>query len=260
MRFGLLVTVMQLALPACGGDGSPAPRPCAPLAGAARPIALGTVLGAGRHADGTIYVADREGAELRAFVTEAGALRRRRVAGTGELGAMTYLVSVHDEPAFTLKIVGGASPRMGVIRGHFTGRDFEIGQQGDVLEVLDASALSGLPIVNLPGEAVVEYAFALPDGRHLVVLRPLDDWSYDDFRLFLGAPERLTEREVSSVMRARDGGTTDIDFVIDGRVARAHFPAPRPDAPAATLTDAGDTVTLTAIDAATASADTYYCR
>jgi hypothetical protein len=90
----------------------------------------------------------------------------------------------------------------------------------------------------------VEYAAEIPDGRRLVVTRPQDDWGYDDFRLFLGPPERVEERKVNSVQRARDGGTTTISFQIEGAAAEAFIPAPQNVNEPATLKYAGQTFTM----------------
>ena len=255
----LLAAVLSMA---CGA-GSGNPTQCNPLGSSAATIQLGTVIGAGKHADGTIYVADRLGDDSRVFVSSGTTLQRRRIAGSGQLGSTAYVFTISDEPAFILKIEvsSGSASRMGVIRGAFAGRDFEIGQQGDVLEVLPADAVAGMTVANLPGEVFVEYAASLPDGRHLVVVRPNDDWTYEDFRLFLGTPERMLERHVLSVSRGRDGGTTHIDFVEDGATVQAYFPSPigGPSYPPPSLTEGDRQSVLTLLGSDAAPAHTYFC-
>jgi hypothetical protein len=151
---------------------------------------------------------------------------------------------------------------MGVVRGTFTDRDFVIGQQGDVLQVVGADAIASLAIKDLPRTIYVEYFAHLPDARELVVTRPENDWMYSDFRLFLGTSDRMVERRVKDVSRARDGGTTSIVFVLDGDEATAFFPSPTDTAgAAATLTEGGQTLALATEAAGTAPVGfMFLCR
>jgi hypothetical protein len=75
------------------------------------------------------------------------------------------------------------------------------GREGEELTVLAAGAIAGMPLRNLPGDVVVEYTVALSDGDVMLVTCPRDDWSYKDFRLFLGSMGAVAERRVSNVIR-----------------------------------------------------------
>ena len=205
---------------------------CDPLAPHTLPIALDTVLGVGKHADGTLYVLEQHaGSELRAFVSASGTLQRKRVGGSGETndpGRTTYVVTAGEAPdLFTLQveIATGGDKRMAVLRGASAGKGFTIGQQGDILTVLAPESLTGVPLANLPGTTVIEYQAQLQDGRRMLVTRPQDDWTYNDFRLFLGAPAQVAERRVTNVSRARSGPTT-ITFLLDMQAADVHFDSP----------------------------------
>jgi len=255
-----------------GGQGAAGDVPCTPFGDTfPAPIALGTVLGIGRHADGTVYVLDETSTGYRAFVSGYGlafsdpvTLYRKEISGSGS-GARDaghwYVVTVLDPGApFALKVddTSGAL-RMGVVRGTFSDRDFVIGETGDVLTVQTAEEIAGLAVRDLPDGDVVEYGAALPDGRDLAVIRPAHDWSYEDFRLFLGDNKQMVERPVLSVDRARDGGTTTIVFTLDGARATAYFPAPISGA-GASLTTTGATVPLTIAPAGSAPVTlTYLC-
>jgi hypothetical protein len=239
-----LATTLALLATACGSDE---PVVCDPLLAQPQPIALGAVLGAGRDPAGVLYVVDTTATdEHRLFVQDAAGLARQRIAGSGEttdVGGTSYTFAVTDiDPPLHLKIevsTAGAV-RMGVVRGPFDERGFTIGAQGDVLVVVEPAAVQGLPLRNLDGAMTVEYVAELEDGRQLIVVRPTDDWNYDDFRVFLGPPEGLLERKVHSVLRARDGGTTHILFDLDGTEADALFPAtvgPRSEASIKTKDD-----------------------
>ena len=244
-----LISALFVALltAACGSDG---PAPCDPLAGAESPITLATLIGAGRHPDGTTYLLDKAGSDYRVFVGSGLELRRKRVAGSGEFtveGGTAVTVSVTEaEPPFRLKVeMTAGSSRMGVLRGMTDVRDFVIGQQGDPLSPLTVAEVQLLQLHNLGGGVFVEYAADIVNGQRLVVTRPQDDWGYEDFRLFLGPPERVEERKVSSVQRARDGGTTTISFQIEGAAAEAFIPAPQNVGEPATLKYSGQTFTMT---------------
>jgi len=235
--------------------------PCDPFAASEQPIVLGTVLGAGRDAAGTIYVVNAKG---QVFISVDGVLIRQRVAGSGTgPDFWVYSLADHTPP---LTVQGNPQPdgslRMGIFTGAMTTKTFVIGEQGEELTVLDAADVAALPVRDLPGEVVLEYAAALPDGRQLVVTRPRDDMSYTDFRLFLGDGGQLSERKVVQVQRFKDGGSTLIVFVLDRVPATASFPVEFADggfAPGpASLETPADTLPLTRLSAAPAGA-TYLC-
>jgi hypothetical protein len=239
---------------------------CDPFAARHLPIAIGTVIAVGESSAGLIYAVDQVDSSQRVFVSDAsGTLVRQRIAGSGT-GPDFFVFDISDhDPAFVLQIdipVGGTM-RMGVFNGTLTdSKTFVIGQQGEELTVLPAEVIASTPVRNLPGDVVVEYAAALADGDIMVVTRPRDDWSYEDFRLFLGPMGAVAERKVGNVVRARDGGSTTITFDLDDSSAVASFPvvfadggfAPGP----ATLTVGGNTTSLTRQGAQPAGA-TYLC-
>src|SRR5688500_1423396 len=78
------------------GDPSVAPETsaCEPLVSVEAPIELGTIIGIGEAADGTVYLMDQLAPSLRVFVSSGGELRRTLVSGEGFLtgdGVETYL-------------------------------------------------------------------------------------------------------------------------------------------------------------------------
>jgi hypothetical protein len=72
---------------------------------------------------------------------------------------------------------------------------------------------------NTTPSSVVEYVATLADGRFVVVTRLEKDWDYGDFRIFVGPVNALAECPVGSVERARDGGSTTIEFTLAGEDA-----------------------------------------
>jgi hypothetical protein len=103
-------------------------------------------------------------------------------------------------------------------------KTFTIGQQGSVLTLVPASQIANLLVANIPARTFIEYNATLSDGRALLVVRPSDDWTYQDFRVFFGATDHMAERPVGQVVRYTDGGSTTINFTIDGVAAVASFP------------------------------------
>jgi hypothetical protein len=200
---------------------------CDPLAARPQAITLGTVLGIGKDAGGTLYVlAKRTDSDYLVFVSAGATLQRQRVSGTGEVnqdGVMITSVSAGEGAAqFTLQLeVRGNEKRMGLLRGASAGKGFDVGQ-GETLQVVGTDALAGLTLANLPGTIVIEYQAQLADGRRVLVTRPQDDWSYGDFRLYLGSAAEVAERRVSNVERTRSG-TTTITFTLDFQAASVHF-------------------------------------
>jgi len=84
------------------------------------------------------------------------------------------------------------------------------------------------------------YVTGVPDGHTLeyvardtetksklfVVHRAEERRGYDPFRLYVGAEAQLVEAQIQRVVRYRDGGTIDIDYILAGNHGRLHFPAP----------------------------------
>jgi len=206
---------------------------CNPFQPPTKPITLTNVLGAGRDTDGTLYVVDQPqpGGE-RVFVSSGTTLQRQRGAGAGTEssgnGVVSYTFTITDRtPPFMLKLETDANgpTAMGVLQDPpLDIKTFTIGQQGSVLTLVPASQVAALPVANIPAETFVEYNATLPDGRALLVVRPSDDWTYQDFRVFFGAPDHMAERSVDQVVRYKDGGSTTINFTIDGAAAVASFP------------------------------------
>jgi hypothetical protein len=201
-----------------------APSACDPFAPSPQPISLGTVIAAGRTAVGTTYVVDKIGYDNRVFVSNGGVLERQRIAGSGSSPTFYVFTVLDHSPAFTLQVdVGPNGPTaMGVLEGPppADSKTIVIGQQGEKLSLLAPSDVASMPVRNLPGAKYLEYNARLADGRAMVVVRPNDDWTYTDFRVFFGQPPNLSERTVQTVTRGSD---TYIVFDLDGAQATALF-------------------------------------
>jgi hypothetical protein len=210
---------------ACADEPTGTPSACDPFAPSPKPISLGTVVAAGKSVAGIIYVVDKVGYDNHVFVSNGGVLERQRIAGAGS-GPTFYVFSIVDHsPPFTLQIeVGPSGPptAMGVLEGPppSDSKTIVIGQQGEKLTLLATADVASMPVRNLLGTQVLEYNARLDDGRAMVVVRPKDDWTYADFRVFFGQPPNLSERAVQNVSRGSD---TWIVFDLDGAQATALF-------------------------------------
>lgn len=199
------------------------PTACDPLAIETEPVTLGTVLAAGRAADGTLYVASGNAALgiERVFVSEAGALQRRAVLGSGSNGASAsdgdYTGSFEDgKMQSRLVIKRRANAVVGMALVHDADRSFfdALSSQAERLTIVAASGLQGMTVKNIPGMITVEIVADAPDGSQLVLTRPTVDWSYEDFHFYYGQAGKLIERKIKNASRGSD---TSLTFVVDGQ-------------------------------------------
>lgn len=216
--------------PGCGGS-STQEKVCDPFAAVTLPLVPGTFVAAGTDADRIVYAIDEAPAPARErlFVSQATVLNRRAVSGSGEVGGTGpggYLVltsrGADDASTINVAVEFGATgaSKMGLLRGPLATKSFTIGSVGEVLTLVDAAAIAGYTKVNLPGTFSVEHAATLSDGRVLVVTSPDVDGSYEQFRVFFGAPDHVRERPLGTVTR---GSYTVVTFSVDGQQGTATF-------------------------------------
>lgn len=91
--------------------------------------------------------------------------------------------------------------------------------------VIDSASLAFKEVTTiegLPEGMYVEYLGRLPQSDKLFcIFRPREEWDYHDFSLVIGTHgSALRKIEITSVVRYRDGGTTDIE----SGIGRFHFP------------------------------------
>lgn len=226
LRGRTLSLALAVASAACSSSsssgGSAAAHSCDPLAPPA--TSLSDVLGVGQDAQGTLYVADSPAGvtEPRVFVSGAGKLVRQHVLGSGESGggksggADEYTLSfapagadASAARALLLAMQGGTASQMAL--GPADSKSFIGGPGETTLKVVSESAVSGLPIVNLPG--VVDYVADVSDGTSIVVTSPMDLSSSADFHLFYGHADAMQERAIVSFNQALSGYPT-IGFTV----------------------------------------------
>ncbi len=238
--------MLALALVGCDPKREGEAQPCDPFE-RARPIELRELRGIGRDAEGVVYVVDQaESTGDRVYVSTGGALERQPFNlgshdDDGPSGEQ-FIYLLEATPSLVLQIlVPPAAPiRMGVAAGEL--RFFEIGVEGEELEILAAADIADMPVRDLDVEIFVEYIARTHDDRILLVTRPDDGWDYSDFRLYLGSEDAVEERVVFDVGRELDGGTTTIELEIDGVPATAYFPSPYHDLPWTLTVDGAETM------------------
>jgi hypothetical protein len=255
MRTLLHLSVLAiLGLPAIAGctetsSSSTGQVACEPLAAVEQPIALGKVLAVGMDDAGTLYLVDQVGYENRVFQSNGTELRLTRQLGSGsgtQADGSTFMSFLFESPVDGATHTLAVDIAAGVVRMAYAASEvpkavfdstLAVGQE---LLILDETALQELTLRNLPGEIVVEYNALTSDGDRIVVTRPRDAWTYEDFRLFYGEGDTLSECVVIETTRAKDGGTTWIRFELAGVEVTALFPASivgTPDPPTLTTAD-----------------------
>ena len=242
--------------PADAAAADAGPAACDPLAAKAQPIALATVTAVGQATDGTLYVAasiqGKDAADIQVFVSSDGTLQRQRELGSGSSGDADadLTISFERDPTPNRLVI---KRRGGIIVGIALGNDQDrtsydnLSSAATQLTVVAPSRIDGMPVRNLPGETVLEYATHVSDGSQLVVTRPRDDWTDKSVRVFYGRAPTLTERAFGPVGFSR-GSSTWLNFEVDGAdytaVLTSSLSAPGPS----TLTTPTGMLTITQDD------------
>jgi hypothetical protein len=212
--------------------GSQDVGPCDPLQSRQVPIELEHPIAVGREADGTLYVVDRVGGDSRSFAGINDVLQRGTDAHTAQ-SDRAYLWSYFtagdrrgllriDRDAWHSGRLGPqhfSMARLGVVDRDATAPLHMC--QGHLLEILSPEAVEGWEIRNREEEIRVEYVAEAPNDRLLLVTSANH---LSMVRVFFGPKHRVDERELTTFARARDGGTTDVHFIVDGEEGHARFP------------------------------------
>lgn len=212
---------------------------------------LGTVLGVGKDADGTTYLADTVTSPIvtgRVFVSQGRFLFRKRLLGSGSNGDSDYTLTFDDDSGGAALLIhreNGKATAMAL--GPTNSRGF-IGDPGAVttnLTVEDESVLSAFTLRNLPGDVTIENVADVEDGSEIVVTHPAVDYEYTDFRLFYGRAPKLAERHVTNTSRGKSGSTV-MTFVVGTATYTLNLPWVTVTTPDGGITGGPDVGTLDA--------------
>jgi hypothetical protein len=202
------------------GDASRATAtPCDPLA--AKPLTLGTVVGVGKDAAGTLYVDSSHGV----FVVDNGSTKliRQHVTGSGSSGT-TELLFTFEAPgadistAQQLLVETTGSPAMATAMalGPTSSKAFlnQAPAGTTALTVVDASTVSGLAVVNTPN--AISYLADVSNGDVILATVPLnDDETSSDggLAIFYGPPDAVAQRTITGFEETLSGNGT-VTFLV----------------------------------------------
>ncbi len=213
--------------------------PCDPFKVYDVPLKLEHPIAVGRDKDGVMYVADRAGRDGYGFIGRDGTLERVLGGGGGSASASLLWTSfgTHDV-SILLRIDRKAFHAGRVGPQHFSmgKRKLEAGDkkrsatssfaqsmcERELLEILPPEVIEGWTIKNHRWTPLMERGVRMPDGRLLVVTRT--GQGFDHIRVFFGPEDNVEERGLTTFGREKDGGTTHVKFLVDGKPAYAYFP------------------------------------
>jgi hypothetical protein len=223
---GRLLTALLAGavLMACGSNStSPsAETTCDPLA--THPTTLATILGVGKDAAGTLYVADQgavaaEPSIVRVFVASDGSLVRQDVIGSGSSNGQDIETFENPDGStgprdLAMQIAGGKATSMtlgpeGSAKSRLEGVD---AGAAAALTLVGPTAVKGMVAIDLPG--AVNYVADASNGEAIVVTAPLeDDQGSAALHLFYGTPGAMIERPIVSFDQSLSGYPT-IGFTV----------------------------------------------
>ncbi len=224
--------------------GPPAAGPCDPLSSEPRPVDLDGPLAVARARDGRYYVVDRVGTtDSRSFLGRDGVLWRQGDVHSGEVSREHVLYGAQVDGSWLRLVVDRAAS----LRGTIARRDWSMAlvppendlgagknhrqRIGETLRPMKENAVHGWTIIDrAPPRIGVQYLARTSDDRWLIVTMP-EPLGFDHLRLYFGPREAVRERRLVRYRRQRDGGTTRIDFDVDGLEMQAHFPVRCGDPP-----------------------------
>ena len=203
---------------------------CDPLQTVTTPVTLGQVVGIGKDQEGTVYLVDEApNVGQRLFVSMGSVLVRQPVGGIGSVGdtdgGMLIVVGGGDAASpLSIEVrtdAAGHATAMGIFKGLLATKFFDLGSEGESLQLLTTDAISEFTLQNLPGTLTFERMGTLADGRELIVTTPDVDATENDVRVFFGTPSELKERRVTPTVQPMS--YTTLTFDLDGRQAVATF-------------------------------------
>lgn len=221
MRTMLCVCLIILGGCSSSSDGSAssssAAHVCTPLAGSSDPVELGTIVGAGRAADGTIYLVDRDAKRfVRVFIGSGKVLAQQPNAGAAE-SANNITIMVGTELAQTgvlwVDLANGTAAQMGYTAGAATTTKAQT--SGGELTLLAPGELTGLTAENPLPPSVVWDSVSDDGTKHIVVLQSAVD--ENERTLFYGTADHMTEYAIvdeSSGLSPQS--STELTFDING--------------------------------------------
>jgi hypothetical protein len=193
--------------------------PCDPLA--PTPLTLGTVIGVGKDAAGTLYVDTSHGV----FVAGSTTLVRQHVIGTGSSGTTEFLFSFEAPGAdastaqqLLVETTGSPPTATAMALGPTSSRAFLNQSPAGTtpLTLVDASTVADLPVVNTPN--VISYLADVANGDVILATVPMNDdetSSSGGLAIFYGPPSAVARRTITAFEETLSGNGS-VTFLVDG--------------------------------------------
>lgn len=225
---------------------------CGELAGSAYvPAALAEMLCIAKDPQGSLYVVDKQDGNLRCFISSNDTLYRTNVTGGSTRGDKYYSLSLDSGRQFLFCNISGKwdNAYLGT-----TGRcqkcdsilSSQIAERSKSTESIDTgwihvckyldagnenflalstaekSDVNNFAIRNFSPGTTIEYLAQLDDGQVLLVSRETNDWK-GSVAVHYGKKDDLQKRAMTRFLRASDGGSTWIDFIVGDKKMSAFF-------------------------------------
>ncbi len=261
--------------------------PCSELAGSQYvPATLDTILCAGADTSGILYVIDKSSYYFRCFISKNDTLYRHAVMGsrvsaeeycfiriqnigrivfrkTNDIRNDAYLIyesegdkcdSIFNAPLYQYP----GQKSVAYLEEGWTALVTYLDSAVNCRK-LSASTTTepgSFVIKNFPPASHIEYIASQQNGQYILVTRAEHDWT-GDVAIHYGTPGEMLLRSCVRILRASDGGSTWIDYLLDGKAATAVFRVVFEDTvfrpgPAYNIID-GDTLELERLPADTAT-------
>lgn len=223
-----------------GAGGNPSTVPvvttaCDPLSAQTTPVTLNAsdIIAAGRDAtDGAVYVLTERSFALRLFVATGDTLDEVFESGTGQgtTDSGRFWTFGYDDDATPVTVEvqedASGSRQMGVVKGALSGKGFDVGSMGDVLDAVDPTSAAAMA-AQTTQTFHIEFSGSDDSSHDIIVVAPDHASSFDGFRVFYGTADALAEQSgaVTVTRGLSIPTTTFIAFTLDGSSATLQYGA-----------------------------------
>ncbi len=234
IRFQVLTLGIALGLASglsCTGAGpqSDVDTTCDPFAAIEHELSLGSIIAAGRHADGTIYVVDQaehdDYPRERVFRSRNDRLELQNIGGMASSSGGSvdeYIFDIYgDDEQWMLMVrinLGEVSMYYQVAEP-----DMEITPEtGDPLTLLDNSVIEAMTLAPDVETPELDFAADVAGGQLLVLVCDPQGFCPEEGRLFFGTADSVVEREVTEVVGSCC--ETIVSFRVDDEIGYLTLP------------------------------------
>jgi hypothetical protein len=204
-----------------------------------------------KDTQGILYVVDKQDGQLRCFISSNDTLYRINVAGSSIIGENYYSLSLDsgrtllfcnisgkwdnayvgstsrcqkcDSIIMSQLVSGGRSPENIDAGWSLVCKYLDAGNEKfQALSTAGISDVNNFAIRNFSPGTTIEYLAQQDNGLVLLVSRETNDWK-GSVTVHYGKKDELKKRDVTRFLRASDGGSTWIDFIVGEKKVTAFF-------------------------------------